>query len=291
MRLSIEKFEEIKYYIAHNSGLKKADMQNMIDTIEAQHDEIESLKNWNVCEAEDHERLIESDKRRIELEEQVEQQETAIENMKAYLYDKEKEIERLKQWVNDLQSGMYVNCVYCGHRYGPESETPTSMADVLKEHIEHCKDHPMSKLKQEFEQEKQTRIKYQDIVYEICRLFDSLNEYGRRDVCTIEEIVEKVKSFKAQAAAMNSLYDEEHKTYIDIVLKQGESLKEIDAKDTALERAMRGIKSIIEQYTTDFTEEELAGDVLRPREKVVLEYANETLEVLQEALGGDEDGR
>lgn len=30
---------------------------------------IESLKNWNACEAEDHKRLIESDKRRIELEE------------------------------------------------------------------------------------------------------------------------------------------------------------------------------------------------------------------------------
>ena len=34
------------------------------------------------------------------------------------------EIERLKVWVDDLQSGMYVNCVYCGHRYGPGETTP-----------------------------------------------------------------------------------------------------------------------------------------------------------------------
>lgn len=27
------------------------------------------------------------------------------------------EIKRLRDWMNDLQSGMYINCVYCGHRY------------------------------------------------------------------------------------------------------------------------------------------------------------------------------
>lgn len=39
---------------------------------------------------------------------------------------------------------MYVNCVYCGHRYGPNDETPTLMADVLREHIEQCPEHPLS---------------------------------------------------------------------------------------------------------------------------------------------------
>jgi len=57
----------------------------------------------------------------------------------------------LRRWVDDLQSGMYINCVYCGHRYGPKENTPMSMADVLKEHIERCPKHPMSKLKQENE--------------------------------------------------------------------------------------------------------------------------------------------
>lgn len=58
-------------------------------------------------------------------------------------------IAELEQWVADLQSGMYVNCVYCGHRYGPNEDTPVSMADVLKEHVEACPEHPMSKLKEE----------------------------------------------------------------------------------------------------------------------------------------------
>lgn len=59
----------------------------------------------------------------------------------------QKENKRLQKWVNDLQSGLSVNCVYCGHNYGPSETTPVSMATVLKQHIEQCPQHPMSKLK------------------------------------------------------------------------------------------------------------------------------------------------
>jgi DNA-directed RNA polymerase subunit RPC12/RpoP len=62
--------------------------------------------------------------------------------------DKER-IARLKRWVSDLQSGMYINCVYCGHRYGPKDEVPVAMADVLKEHIAECPEHPLSKVLKE----------------------------------------------------------------------------------------------------------------------------------------------
>ena len=57
---------------------------------------------------------------------------------------KDAEIKRLRQWVADLQSGMYVNCVYCGHRYGPDPGTPVAMADVLRDHIARCPKHPLS---------------------------------------------------------------------------------------------------------------------------------------------------
>jgi hypothetical protein len=63
----------------------------------------------------------------------------------------DEELERYKQWVDDLQSGMYINCVYCGHRYGPDDEVPASMADVLKEHVANCPKHPMSQLKKALE--------------------------------------------------------------------------------------------------------------------------------------------
>ena len=61
------------------------------------------------------------------------------------------EIDRLNAWVADLQSGMYVNCVYCGHRYGPGETTPVSMADALKAHVEKCPKHPMSAMKKQNE--------------------------------------------------------------------------------------------------------------------------------------------
>lgn len=62
-----------------------------------------------------------------------------------------KQVSELKEWVNDLQSGMYINCVYCGHRYGPNTEISASMADVLKEHIGQCPKHPMSVLKKKID--------------------------------------------------------------------------------------------------------------------------------------------
>lgn len=70
----------------------------------------------------------------------------------------EKKIARLRQWVADLQQGCYVNCVYCGHRYGPDDVTPTSavgaapsMAEALKRHVESCPEHPMAKLKAKYD--------------------------------------------------------------------------------------------------------------------------------------------
>ena len=70
--------------------------------------------------------------------------------MEAYLkgyYEAEDEIKRLEQWVNDCQAGMYINCVYCGHRYGPEDKVKATMQDVLKEHIEKCPKHPLFEAK------------------------------------------------------------------------------------------------------------------------------------------------
>jgi len=65
------------------------------------------------------------------------------------------EVERLNAWVNDLQSGMYINCVYCGHRYGPKDKVPCTMANALKQHIEQCPKHPMSALKKSLAAAKQ----------------------------------------------------------------------------------------------------------------------------------------
>jgi hypothetical protein len=54
------------------------------------------------------------------------------------------EIDRLYLWIDDLQSRMYINCVYCGHRYGPADSVPPSMQEALYRHIAECSKHPLS---------------------------------------------------------------------------------------------------------------------------------------------------
>lgn len=54
------------------------------------------------------------------------------------------EVEHLKRWIQDLQSGQFLNCVYCGHNYGPQDqEVP---ADVLRRHVASCPEHPLAQL-------------------------------------------------------------------------------------------------------------------------------------------------
>lgn len=62
------------------------------------------------------------------------------------------QVARQLQWISDMQSGCYINCVYCGHRYGPLETAPVSRAEMLKQHIEVCPEHPMSALKKKHEE-------------------------------------------------------------------------------------------------------------------------------------------
>lgn len=50
----------------------------------------------------------------------------------------------LETWINDMHSGMFINCVYCGHRYGRKYEEIP--AETLRHHVATCPKHPMSKL-------------------------------------------------------------------------------------------------------------------------------------------------
>jgi len=97
------------------------------------------------------------------------------------LRDWKNEVSQIQQWINDLQSGMYVNCVYCGHRYGPKDEVPVSMAEVLKQHIEICPKHPMSKLKKELDILKQ----YLTDTSEDMECLERCDSYGHEEDCPV----------------------------------------------------------------------------------------------------------
>ena len=88
-----------------------------------------------------------------------------------------KQIAELKRWINDLQSGMYINCVYCGHRYGPRENTPVSMADVLKDHIAKCPKHPLSQANKKIAELKEViqHCALGQVPENIRELFDEVN--------------------------------------------------------------------------------------------------------------------
>ena len=90
------------------------------------------------------------------------------------IYELEREIKRLQNWVDDLQSGMYVNCVYCGFRYGPKDKVPCTMAQALKDHIEKCEQHPMSFLKKENEKLKKLNLELSEALRTFKDVIDTL---------------------------------------------------------------------------------------------------------------------
>ena len=86
----------------------------------------------------------------------------------------EAENARLKEWVNDLQSGMFINCVYCGHRYGPvDGVHLETMQDALRNHIEQCTEHPLSKAKDVIEAALRT-------LKNVCTWIESMTRSTRR---------------------------------------------------------------------------------------------------------------
>jgi hypothetical protein len=100
--------------------------------------------------------------------------------------DEIKEIERLEKWIDDLQSGMYINCVYCGHRYPPG--TNAIKRKVLHEHIKICPKHPLSKAEiriKELEEENKVLEKEVDRLQEV---FQVLNEAHIKAETKIKEL-------------------------------------------------------------------------------------------------------
>ena len=59
---------------------------------------------------------------------------------------------------------MYINCVYCGYRYGPTDDVPSTMAQALEDHIKECPKHPLSKMRKLAEKSYHMLMQAQDIM-------------------------------------------------------------------------------------------------------------------------------
>lgn len=160
---------------------------------------VESLRSIEVSPDE----LLENYKRALA---EIEDQQREIKRLHSHGHDlaaeitsQRAEIERLQQWVNDLQAGMFINCVYCGHRYGPDDEVPATMADVLKEHVEQCPEHPMSALRAQVAEQSGEIQRLRLQVAKEC-LCDESKPNGT-DLCNVHA-VETVAGLRVQVAVL-----------------------------------------------------------------------------------------
>ena len=146
----------------------------------------------------------------------------------------EAERDEARAWVKDLHSGMYINCVYCGHRYGPKEDTPSSMADVLKAHVEQCPQHPMSALKAQLATAEAERDRARDQLAGCCAC-----QHDGRGALTSEcqEHQEQREAFAALRTALAQLVTEAKKT---------ESfLESVEWIDTTVERDVADIQQAL----------------------------------------------
>lgn len=61
------------------------------------------------------------------------------------------EVAELEQWIDDLQEGMKINCVYCGAELAPRTEeVDESVRLRLQRHMRYCPKHPMMELRRQF---------------------------------------------------------------------------------------------------------------------------------------------
>lgn len=78
----------------------------------------------------------------------------------------------LEIWIDNLQSGTVITCVYCGHIHSVQKNShPLTVREALRKHIEICPKHPMSKSKTEME------AKIKDLHKTIDAYRDVCNEY------------------------------------------------------------------------------------------------------------------
>lgn len=68
---------------------------------------------------------------------------TECERISARLNEANQTVAAQRRWIEDLQSGQWVNCVFCGHRYIPREASPTDPTALLRSHIASCAKHPL----------------------------------------------------------------------------------------------------------------------------------------------------
>ena len=167
--------------------------------------------------------------------------------------------EQLEQWIDDLQSGMYINCVYCGHRYGPNSGPSTkkfniTMRKALEEHISSCPKHPLSAAKDEIatlkEQVKELEVTL-DLIHDADMRAIKMWQEAHPDkenmwpdqammVCWL---MERVRELEAERNLLKSDLDKVERGYDEVSQRRDETVAMCDY----LQNQVKDLENILEQ--------------------------------------------
>lgn len=120
-----------------------------------------------------------------------------IEKRDKVLVEQHAEIDRLNKWVSDLQSHLYINCVYCGHRYAPG--TGPAMQQVLYDHIKVCPKHPLAAALKEIERLKEELKNYDEATARDVKYVESIRNIMDERGRDIETLQAKIAELKAAA--------------------------------------------------------------------------------------------
>jgi len=167
--------------------------------------------------------------------------------------------EQLEQWIDDLQSGMYINCVYCGHRYGPNSGPSTkkfniTMRKALEEHISSCPKHPLSAAKDEIatlkEQVKELEVTL-DLIHDADMRAIKMWQEAHPDkenmwpdqammVCWL---MERMRELEAERNLLKSDLDKVERGYDEVSQRRDETVAMCDY----LQNQVKDLENILEQ--------------------------------------------
>ena len=152
-----------------------------------------------------------------------------------------KEIESLQQWIRDVQGKTFVNCIYCGHRYGAASITPVALADIMKQHVAQCPKHPLSVTKKSLE-EAATLLETVSINAERQRRV--LKWLGDGTVTVPPDVVESDDDAQRVVAIVKRSSSEEHTYAIVSCLRTGQ----IQRDDQMLKPISEAVSEWVDKY-------------------------------------------
>ena len=189
------------------------------------------------------------------------------------------------------EDGMEHKETYChGHRYGPAAFPHKYGTSDPQEYSDYCEMVDRLAIYEEtgLEPEQIEALQQENDGWQ--------KRYGEldtghsklfKDFCGMKQENERLQDQNISIKNWNACEAEQFGELLESDKRRIELEDEVEQLQAQNGVMAEALKNIVKQYTTDFTKFELAHDFLCPRERVVLEYAQDALTAIDKAGGGE----